>query len=213
MSSDERLSFDIKRSIILAEYIKCWGVPETRNLMFQSLMPESQKADDSSVHKNMPVELYVFPGEDMDQVTRVATIGLSSCKFNDDKSCNSELLMVLPYDVADDQLEAVSQYIFDVSNYIVNTLGCNIKSEDLISEGLVLAPEDWPNALLFDDPRGEPNELNHFYIGLQHVTLSWVVPIFGSEYELIKDIGIESFDAAVANAETSLVEVRRDGCV
>jgi len=208
LMSDEQFSFDIKRSIILAEYIKCWGMPETRNII-----PERKVTDDSSLQNNMPVELYVFPGEDMDQVTRVATIGLSSCKFNDYKSCNSELLMVLPYDVADDQLEAVSQYIFDVSNYIVNTLGCNIKSEDLISEGLVLAPEDWPNALLFDDPRGEPNELNHFYIGLQHVTLSWVVPIFGSEYELIKSSGIESFDAAVANAETSLVEVRRDGCV
>ena len=208
LMSDEQFSFDIKRSIILAEYIKCWGMPETRNII-----PERKVTDDSSLHNNMPVELYVFPGEDMDQVTRVATIGLSSCKFNDYKSCNSELLMVLPYDVADDQLEAVSQYIFDVSNYIVNTLGCNIKSEDLISGGLVLAPEDWPNALLFDDPRGEPNELNHFYIGLQHVTLSWVVPIFGSEYELIKSSGIESFDAAVANAETSLVEVRRDGCV
>jgi len=208
MSSDLSLDFDIKRSIILAEYIKCWGVPETRNLM-----PQNKDTDDSLTHKNMPVELYVFPGEDMDQVTRVATIGLSSCKFGDDKSCNNEMLMVLPYDVADDQLEVVSQYIFDVSNYIVNTWGCNVKSEDLISEGLVSVPEDWPSALLFDDPRGEPNELNNFYIGLQHVTLSWVVPIFGSEYDLIKSSGIESFDAAVTDAEVSLVEVRRDACI
>ncbi len=206
MTLDEQFTFDIKRSIILAEYIKCWGMPESRNLM-----PASKEADDSLSHKNMPVELYVFPGEDMDQVTRVATIGLSSCKFGGDKSCNSELLMVLPFDVADDQLEEVSQYIFELSNYIVNTLGRNVKTEDLKEESDNV-PEGWPKALLFDDPRGEPNELNQFYIGLQHVTLSWVVPIFASEYELIMNNGIESFDSAVNNAEVSLVEVRRDAC-
>ena len=205
--SSQSFSFDIKRSIILAEYIKCWGVPETRNLMRLS-----KGADASLTFKKMPVELYVFPGEDMDQVTRVATIGLSSCKFSDNKNCNSELLMVLPYDVADDQLEAVSRYIFDIASHIVDTQGCNIKSEDLISDGLISVPEDWPTALLFDDPRGEPDELNYFHIGLQHVKLSWVIPIFDSEYELIKTSGIESFDAAVENAEVSLVEVRRDAC-
>jgi len=67
--------------------------------------------------------------------------------------------------------------------------------------------------LLFDDPRGEPNELNQFYIGMQHVTLSWAVPIFGSELELIESSGIESFDTAVENAEVSLVEVRREACI
>lgn len=195
MTLDKQFNFDIKRSIILAEYIKCWGMPEARNLM-----------------PHMPVELYVFPGEDMDQVTRVVTIGLSSCKFTDDKTCNNELLMVLPFDVADDQWDSVSKYIFELSNYIVNTLGRNVKSEDLKEEA-GSAPEGWPKALLFDDPRGEPNELNQFYIGMQHVTLSWVVPIFGSEYDLIKTSGIESFDAAVTDAEVSLVEVRRDACI
>jgi len=207
LNSDDQFSFDIKRSIILAEYIKCWGMPEARNLMLQS-----KENGDSLSHKKMPIELYVFPGEDMDQVTRVATIGLSSCKFHDDKSCNNELLMVLPFDVADDHWESVSGYIFEISNYIVNTLGRNVKTEDLKEES-DSAPEGWPKALLFDDPRGEPNELNQFYIGMQHVTLSWLVPIFASEYELIKNSGIESFDAAVTDAEVSLVEVRRDACI
>jgi hypothetical protein len=120
--------------------------------------------------------------------------------------------MVLPFDVADDQWNSVSGYIFEISNYIVNTLGRNVKTEELKEES-DHAPEGWPKALLFDDPRGEPNELNQFYIGMQHVTLSWIVPIFGSEYNLIKASGIESFDAAVTDAEVSLVEVRRDGCV
>ena len=91
-------------------------------------------------------------------------------------------------------------------------MGRNVKSEDLIAE-IESAPSDWPNALLFDDPRGEPNELNYFHIGMQHVKLSWVVPIFDSEYDLIRTSGIESFDAAIENAELSLVEIRRDSSV
>lgn len=194
MILDVNFDLDVKRSIILAEYIKCWGMPESRNFM---------------PSKSMPVEIYVFPGEDMDQVTRVVTIGLSSCKFADGKSCNNELLMVLPYDIAEDQEEIVSKYVFEISNYIINGLSRSINTEDLREESKQ-APEGWPKAILFDDPRGEPNELNQFYIGLQHVKLSWVIPIFNSELELIKNSGIESFDAAIENAEVSLVEVRRD---
>ena len=203
---DNNLNFDIKRSIILAEYIKCWGMPESRELM-----PNGNESNENVSRLSMPIELYLFPGEDMDQVTRIATIGLSSCKFPDDKSCNSELLMVLPFDLADEQWDSISRYVFDISRYIINTLGHNIKSSDLLPES-DLALDDWPQALLFDDPRGEPNELNYFHIGMQHVTLSWAVPIFGSEYELIKSEGIEAFDAAVDHAEVSLVEVRRDAC-
>jgi hypothetical protein len=202
LNSDETFSLDVKRSIILAEYIKCWGMPEARSLMLQSEMS----------HNEMSVELYLFPGEDMDQVSRVVTIGLSACEFPDGKICNNELLMVLPFDVAEDEWHAVSEYIFELSSYIVNSLGRNIQTEDL-KQVTDTAPEGWPKALLFDDPRGEPNELNHFYIGMQHVTLSWAVPIFASEYELIKGQGIEAFDAAVENAEMSLVEVRRESCV
>lgn len=211
MSSDERLSFDIKRSIILAEYIKCWGLPESRKIISYQKIAQPKKSSDS---QSQTIEVYVFPGEDMDQVSRVATIGLSSCKFSDGKSCNSELLMVLPYDIVEDEINNISHYICDISNHIINVIGRNIEPEEIVSESqYARVPEDWPNALLFDDPRGEPNELNHFYIGLQHVILSWVVPIFASEYELIKNNGIESFDAAVTDAEVSLVEVRRDASV
>lgn len=186
------LEFDIKRSIILAEYIKCWGVPDTRK-----------------VCDSMPTELYIFPGEDMDQVTRVVTIGLSSCKFSNDKACNNELLMVLPFDVAEDQWDSVSNYLFDISSYIVNDLGRNVQFEDIKAES-ANAPEGWPGAILFDEPRGEPNELKQFYIGMQHITLSWVVPIFSTECDLIRSHGIDAFDSAIESAEASLVEVRRE---
>lgn len=208
MNAEKDLDFDIKRSIILAEYIKCWGVPEIRELM-----PASQSPANGLVDNSMPVELYVFPGEDMDQVTRLATIGLSSCKFSRNQHCHDELLMVLPFDVADDQLDIVSRYMFEIAHYIVNTQGRNIQMEDLMTEGLITAPKNWPSALLFDEPRGEPNELNHFYIGMQHVKLSWVVPIFQNEYDLIKRHGIAAFDTAINQAELSLVEIRRESCL
>ena len=200
---DLNLEFDIKRSIILAEYIRCWGMPEARNIM----------PTNNTLNKSEAVEVYIFPGEDMDQVSRVATIGLSSCTFSNGKYCNSELLMVLPYDIVDDEVDAISDYIFDISNHIINSLERNLGAEDILPEHAIeRVPEGWPRALLFDEPRGEPNELNNFYIGMQHVKLSWAVPIFDSEYALIKNSGIESFDAAIQNAEVSLVEVRRDAC-
>ena len=201
---DLDLEFDIKRSIILAEYIKCWGMPETRHIM----------SNNNTVNKSEAVEVYVFPGEDMDQVSRVATIGLSSCKFDDGKSCSSELLMVLPYDIVDDEIDAISGYMCEISKYIINTLERNLGAEEILPAQVIeRVPENWPKALLFDEPRGEPNELNNFYIGMQHVKLSWVIPIFESEFALIKNSGIESFDEAIHDAELSLVEVRRSACI
>lgn len=190
------LEFDIRRTVILSEYLKCWGMPETRKVMYR---------------EKEVVELYVFPGEDIDQVTRIATIGLSSCKFSNSTSCNSELLMVVPYDIGIDQLDSIRNYIFDISAYILRTLNRNIKAEDLIPES-PLAPEKWPKALLFDEPRGEPEQVTCYHVGVQHVSLSWIVPIFGAEYNLIKTEGIESFDKAVENMELSLVETRRESC-
>lgn len=202
--TDQNLNFDIKRSIILAEYIKCWGVPEARKLA-----PHQEV-----VNEEEPIEVYIFPGEDMDQVSRVATIGLSSCKFSDGKICNSELLMVLPYDIVDDETDTISHYIFDICRHIITSLERNLIAEEVLAEQTIdRVPEDWPKALLFDEPRGEPNELNNFYIGMQHVKLNWVIPIFDREYAVIKKSGIDSFDVAINEAEVSLVEVRRDACI
>lgn len=190
------LEFDIKRSIILSKYMNYWGMPETRKVM---------------TRENERVELYVFPGEDLDQITRIATIGLSSCNFKDGRSCSSELLLVIPFDVAEDNFESISNYIFDICAYILCTLERNVNSEDLVPEN-DLAPTGWPKALLFDEPRGEPEDLECIHIGIQHINLRWVIPIFGSEYNLIKSSGIESFDNAVDEMELSLVETRREPC-
>ncbi len=76
-----------------------------------------------------------------------------------------------------------------------------------------LAPDGWPKALLFDQPCGEPEELSCFHVGAQHVNLLWVVPIYGNEYDLIKEKGIECFDEAIQEIDLSVVDVRRKSCV
>lgn len=191
------LAFDIRRSVILSRYLKYWGIPEDRKSLSLN---------------NSTVELYVFPGEDMDQVTRFATIGLSSCQMNDKTHCNSELLLVVPYETGHEQHEEINQYLLSISSYILNTLSRNIKAEDIIPP-FTLAPNGWPKAILIDEPRGEPEELASFPISEQHVSLHWLIPIFDEECTMIQTEGIEAFDQAIDEMSISLVDTTRVSCV
>ena len=155
------------------------------------------------------IELYTFPDN---LIQRYATVGLSSCNISNSIQCNSELFLAVPSHIVDEQSEKIANYIFDISSYLINTLGRNIKAEDVVPES-ELAPEGWPKALLFDQPSGEPEELSCFHIGKQQIDLLWVVPIHGAEYNLIMKDGIESFDEAIQNIDLSVVDVRRASCV
>ncbi len=188
------LEFDIRRSIILSSYIKHWGEPE-----FRQIMSKDDKA----------VELYTFRG---DLIQRYATVGLSSCVLSNGAQCDTELLLAVPSHIVEEQSEAIVNYIFDISSYLLETLGKNAEAEVVVPES-PLAPSGWPKALLFDQPCGEPEELACFHVGAQHVNLLWVVPIFGTEYDLIKTKGIESFDEAIQTIDLSVVDVRRPSCV
>ncbi len=188
------LEFDIRRSIILSNYIKYWGMPEFRRIMSK----DEEK-----------VELYTFPGE---LIQRYATVGLSASTMLNGTQCNTELFLAVPTYILDEQSETIENYIFDISSYLLQTLGRNAKAETLVPES-PLAPAGWPKALLFDEPSGEPEELSCFNIGLQNVSLLWVVPIHGAEYDLIKAKGIERFDEAIRTIDLSVVDVRRQSCV
>ena len=155
------------------------------------------------------VELYTFPGE---LIQRYATVGLSSCNITDSIQCNTELFLAVPRDIVEEQSESITNYIFDISSYLVTTLCENTKAEDVVSESPI-APEGWPKALLFDQPSGEPEELYCFHIGVQHINLLWIVPIYGAEYDLIWEDGIEKFDEAMKNEDLSVIDVRRNSCV
>lgn len=190
------LEYDIRRTIILGAYMDHWGMPKTRNLLTRD---------------TRQVELYSFPPLPNDNVHRFATVGLSSCVFDDGRSCDAELLLTLPEAVASEKPDTIINYVFDIAAYVLESLGRSPKSEDVVPESQ-LAPEGWPEAILFDEPRGEPESLESFHVGVQHVNLLWLVPIFGSEYSLIKTEGVAAFDSAAEKLEFSLVEVRRSPC-
>ncbi len=192
----QKLSFDIRRTIILSEYMKHWEMPEFRQTMSR---------------ENERVELYTFPGNDSENVTRFSTIGLSSIRSKDSErqyGIGAELLMVLPKEVAIEQEDKIKNYLFDVASYLLNALGRQLTVGTIIPES-PLAPIGWPKALLFDEPRGEPEELSCFHIGSQHVDLFWLIPIYGSEYELIKEKGLGAFDKLYETEDISLVDINR----
>lgn len=191
------LDFDIRRSIILSRYLEHWGLPESRKVI---------------EHKEARIELYFFPGEDMDQVSRLASIGFSSCRFDSDLRCNSELLLVIPFDVSLNQTEAINIYLANIIGHLLDTRSSNIRAQDLIPASN-FAPADWPKAVLLDEPSGEPDILRSFYIGTQQVHLSWLIPISESEYQLIKTQGIASFDDAVEAQGLQLLDPRREPCI
>jgi hypothetical protein len=186
--------FDIRRSIILSKYITNWGMPEYRNV---------------SSKDNHSVELYSFPEE---LYTRFATVGLSSGTLPNSDKCNSEILMVLPTNVVAKQTDEIVNYIFDIVAYLIETLERNLTVETTIPESK-LAPVEWPKALLFDEPRGEVEDLLCFHVGSQHVELFWVIPIFGAEYDLIKNGEIERFDEIVESMDIDITDVIRASCV
>lgn len=194
------LDFDIRRSIILSQYLQHWGLPETREIIQQG---------------DHPIELYLFPGEDVDQVSRIATIGLSSCHFDNGLQCHSELLMVLPFDIVSDQAKTLSDFLFNIAKHLLNSNNRTIPPQNIVLSSHLdsTVPSNWPKALLFDDPIGEPDTLHRFYIGTQNVQLRWVVPIFESEYHLIKNQGMEAFDQAVEDSDVNLVDPKRQSCV
>ena len=186
--------FDIRRTIILSKYITNWGIPEYRNVTSKG---------------NHSVELYSFPEE---LYTRFATVGLSSGTLPNSDKCNSEIVMVLPTNVVAKQTDEIVNYIFDIVAYLIETLERNLTAETTIPESK-LAPVEWPKALLFDEPRGEVEDLSCFHVGSQHVELFWVIPIFGAEYDLIKNGEIERFDEIVESMDIQITDVRRASCV
>ena len=157
------------------------------------------------------IEFYVFPGEDLDQITRIASVGLSSCTFADGNACCNELLLVVPFDVAEDQGDAISTYLSNVVAHVLGTLARNIEEQDVMPNAEAV-PAGWPSAVLFDDPRAEPAEVVQFHAGMQAIQLHWVIPIFAEECALIQSDGIDAFDDAVDLMSVSLVEPRRGSC-
>jgi hypothetical protein len=187
IDSENRFAFDLRRTLLLSRYIGNWGQPDKRRV--------AEKGDER-------IEVYCFPGAGT-RVTRFATVGLSAPEGPD-----AELLLTVPADHAGASLDEVFSFVLDVAVYCRRP-GIHLEPGSLVPES-PLVPKAWrARALLFDEPRGEKEELEQTHVGQQAVRLIWAVPIHGDEYNLIERDGIEAFDRRIEEAGMSLAEPDR----
>jgi Suppressor of fused protein (SUFU) len=191
------LVVDIRRTLILGVYMRHWGMPEYRWI--------SRREDHA-------IEVYSFPPRKDGVVHRFATIGVSAENRGDGTPANYELCMILPDELAGASADEVVSLMLDVAVHSYRkdvrcSVGATIPETPLM-------PAKWPpKALLFDELRGEPEELSHISVGDRCIELLWLVPIYGDEQELIKREGIDAFDLLDAQSDWSVADPRRPSLV
>ena len=196
-SDAAKLVFDIRRTLLLGVYMHHWGMPEYRWI---------------SRRESHTIEVYSFPLRQDEVVHRFATVGVSAVNREDGKPANYELCMILPNDLGGASADEVVSLILDVAVHSYRKdVRCSVGAT--ISE-TPLMPAKWnPKALLFDELRGEPEELSHVLVGAQSVEVLWLVPIYGDEQELIASEGIDAFDRLDAQTDWSVADPRRPSFV
>lgn len=193
-----QLNMDIRRAILLSRFIRQWGLPLERTI-------STKKEDESRI------EVYEFSCPDS-QISRFVTIGISGHKTLRDADTGWELLFCLPKDLGGVKNVDIVNYLLDISVYSLraDTL---IEVETTIPESS-LAPSLWTTkAILFDEARGEPEDMSCFHIGQQSINLFWLIPLTNKEYKYIKECGQEAFDNIADNTDIALIDVNRDSIV
>lgn len=196
-SEAAKLVSDIRRTFILGVYMRHWGMPEYRWI--------SRREDHA-------IEVYSFPPRKDEVVHRFATVGVSAVNREDGQPANYELCMILPDELGGASAEEVVSLILDVAVHsypkdVRCSVGATIPETQLM-------PAKWsPKALLFDELRGEPEELSHIAVGDQCIELLWLIPIYRDEYELIHSEGIDAFDHLDAQSDWSVADPRRPSFV
>lgn len=186
------LEADVRRTILLGAYMQAWGMPRDRTV--------SRRASDV-------IEVYEFPAG-VAKVCRYATVGLSGIEQEDGGPSNCEMMLSLPSDNGGASSRQVVNFLLDLAAYA-------LRADVRLREGFVvgetpLAPTQWPTRyLLIDEPRGEPESLTEIPVGTDQVKLWWVVPIYASEYELIRSQGLGAFDDVYSSSEWSLADPGR----
>lgn len=189
----EEFNFDVRRSLLLSSYIKEWGVPINRTRLFKK--------------QELVMELYVFKGGVNDKFIRFASVGISG-QSKKEKKINNEILLVLPVSLGGATEDEVVNYIFDLTAYLLRD-DVDFRVEKMVPANS-FSPDKWrQKAILIDEAKGESESLGNIHVGVQHVKLLWLIPIYGNEYELIANEGIEVFDRCCEEAELSLVDVGR----
>lgn len=189
-----KFSSDIRRTMLLSRFIAEWGQPLERTI---------------STNKNngCSIEVYEFRGNS-NVVSRFVTIGVSGLQTKNRGLASWELMFCLPNNLGGSKSSDIVNYLLDISVYTLRD-DVTIEIGSTIPES-PLAPIQWSTkAILFDEARGEPEDMSCFQIGQQTVELFWLIPLMGTEYQCIKEHGLELFDTAVSNTGISMLDVNR----
>jgi hypothetical protein len=177
---------------LLRRYCEQWGSPTDD-------VPVSDGDGDG-------FRILVFAGA-ADPVVRFVTLGLGTCPAWNDASLDVELLLTLdPSEVTAIGVPAVTRFVGEIAEHLLAHAIRPVEGSVLPPIGL--APWE-PKAILFDLPRGEAPELEHFRADGHPVRLVWAVPVYASEAELVARDGLAALDFLVEISQCSLAAVRR----
>lgn len=144
------------------------------------------------------------------RVGRVASHGLSSCTASDGQRLGIELLFAVDAEYVRAHWGRIADFLADVSVHLLKH-AIRPREGDVLPE-TSLAP--WPlDALVYDLPRGEPEEFECFTWDGKDTHLIWAIPVYRAEAALVKAQGIAAFDALVEESEYSLADVLRPSLV
>ena len=187
------LEFDTVRTLLLYPMMRHWGIPESRRILTND--------------RGSRVEVIRIPSKKKNHIVRYVTIGLCrSVRRNGDIGAHELLFVTIEKEDDLDLRKATFEWLLSISSYYIET---NIIKElpDFIKPSSI---SPWrPNAVLFDEPRGEPEELENFILGKRVVSLVWVIPIYEAENKLILEDGIDKFDRLCDKQRIDLINPRR----
>ncbi|GKT19635.1 suppressor of fused domain protein [Acidovorax sp. SUPP2522] len=194
-SRDEKLSFDVRRSIILGHYMHEWGMPEYRVITSKS-------------SRKTYVEIYYFPAGKRSDVSRFATIGLSTALRPSGSPVSAEWMLALTSDLGGESSDRIFGYIVDLIAHHIENAKNSITP--IVMPESEIAPDKWSTkALLIDELRGESEKLDDIKVGVESVPVLWLIPISKKEVDIISNEGIEKFDEIIEGASYSIVDPRR----
>ena len=184
---------DVRRTIQLGAYMAAWGMPRDRVV---------------TRRKERVVEVYHFPERRGEAVYRLATFGVSTGIREDGVRTKWELLIVGPRDDDEEQRKEAISFLLDIMAFSQRT-DVRFEVGSTFPES-PLAPQQWKaRAFLLDEPRGEPEVLEHICVGPDTIPLIWIVPIYGKEREYIVQNGLEAFDHCAEASSISIADPYR----
>lgn len=173
-------------------YVKLWGHPA-----------EDLRVQHADSVREFHVLTLLAPGT----VARIATLGLGSCPCDDGTDLGVELLLVVGREELGDVGTArVARFLADIGTHLLRYSVRPVEGSVILKTSI--AP--WaPDALAFDLPRGEPEELEKFVADGHALRVIWTVPVYADEARLVQREGMEALDALVEQGDFSLADIRR----